>query len=428
MRILYLHQYFTLPSGAGGTRSYEMSRRLVAAGHRVTVITSTANLGEIFPPAAGWQTREVEGVHLEAVGVPYDNTMSFIERIRAFVRFAAHASWHAWKSDPDVVFATSTPLTIIIPALAVSLRRRVPLVFEVRDLWPELPIAVGALRHPLLKTAARCLEWIAYRASTHVVALSPGMARGVMRRGIPASKVTLIPNGCDVALFDVPAGNGDWVRQRLGMTPGQPLVVYAGAFGLVNGWGYLVDTAAAMEAIAPEVRFLLVGSGAEADKLKARAERAGILDRSLWVWPPMPKSQVPGLMAAATIAVSAFIPLKALQDNSANKFFDALAAGKPVAVNHEGWQADILRKSAAGIVLPADDAAKAAVLLSDFLHDPDRLKRASAASRRLARDVFSRDLLAARLARVLEAAAGKRPIGEAGEPSGNPAPGGAIEP
>ncbi len=422
MRILYLHQYFTLPSGAGGTRSYEMSRRLAAAGHRVTVITSTANLGEIFPPAAGWQARDVEGIHLEAVGVPYDNAMSFIERIRAFVRFAARASWHAAKFDPDVVFATSTPLTIIIPALAARLRRRVPLVFEVRDLWPDLPIAVGALRHPLAKAAARCLEWIAYRASTHVVALSPGMARGVMRRGIPASKVTVIPNGCDVALFEVPAVDGEWVRQRLGMTPGQPLVVYAGAFGLVNGLGYLVDLAASMRAIAPEIRFLLVGSGAEADELKAQAERAGILDRTLWIWPPVPKSQVPGLMAAATTAVSVVIPLKALEDNSANKFFDALAAGKPVAVNHEGWQADILRESAAGIVLPADDAAMAAGLLSDFLHDPDRLDKASAASRRLAHDVFSRDLLAARLAHVLEAAVGKRPAGNAGSPMGTRGP------
>ncbi len=428
MRILYLHQYFTLPSGAGGTRSYEMSRRLAAAGHRVTVITSTAKLGEIFPPAAGWQARDVEGVHLEAVSVPYDNAMSFIERIRAFVGFAARASWHAGKFEADVVFATSTPLTIIIPALAARLRRRVPLVFEVRDLWPDLPIAVGALRHPLAKAAARCLEWIAYHASTHVVALSPGMARGVMRRGIPASNVTVIPNGCDISLFDVPAENGDWVRERLGLAPGQPLVVYAGTFGLVNGLAYLVDLAASMKDIAPEIRFLLVGSGAEADGLRARAERAGILGDSLWIWPPMPKSRVPGLMAAATIAVSTVIPLKALQDNSANKFFDALAAGKPVAVNHEGWQADLLRDSSAGLVLPADDPANAAVLLSNFLRDPYRLERASAASRRLAQDVFSRDLLAARLARVLEAAAGKGPMGEAEDPAETWAPRGTIEP
>ena len=122
----------------------------------------------------------------------------------------------------------------------------------------------------------------------------------------------------------------------------------------------------------------------------------------------MAKSQVPELLAAATTAVSLFVPLEALWDNSANKFFDALAAGKPVAVNYEGWQADLLRESAAGIVLPADDPARAAVMLSEFLRDPGRLERASAASRRLANDVFHRDLLYVRLEGVLEAAAGRR--------------------
>lgn len=411
MRILYLHQYFTLPSGSGGTRSYEMSRRLAAAGHEVTMITSSACLEEPPPPERGWRSRDIDGVHMEIVNVPYDNAMSYIERFRAFIAFAVRASWHVRKFDADVVFATSTPLTIVIPALAAKLRRRIPLVLEVRDLWPELPIAVGALRNPFLKAAARGLEWLAYRASTHIVALSPGMARGVARRGFPASRVTVIPNGCDVALFDVPAGKGHWVRERLGLSQGQPLVVYAGTFGLVNGLSYLVETAAAARIAAPELRFLLVGHGAETRKLTGQAERAGILNRTLWIWPPMAKSQVPELLAAATTAVSLFVPLEALWDNSANKFFDALAAGKPVAVNYEGWQADLLRESAAGIVLPADDPARAAVMLSEFLRDPGRLERASAASRRLANDVFHRDLLYVRLEGVLEAAAGRRRSG-----------------
>ena len=421
MRILYLHQYFTLPSGAGGTRSYEMARRLAARGHTVTAITSSACLGDSWAPSAGWHAHELEGIHLEVVRVPYDNAMSFASRIRAFARFAALASLHVLKFKVDVVFATSTPLTIIIPALAARAWRRVPLVFEVRDLWPDLPIAMGALRHPLAKAAARCLEWIAYRASTHVVALSPGMARGVVRRGIPVSKVTVIPNACDMDLFDVPAERGRWVRDRLGIGPGQPLVVYAGTIGAINGAGYLVDVATAMRAVAPDVRFLIVGHGAEGGKVTAAAGRAGVLNDTLWIWPPMPKSQVPELLASATIAVSLFIPLEPMENNSANKFFDALAAGRPVAVNYGGWQADLLRENAAGIVLPADDPAKAAVALSEFLHDPARLAKASAASRRMANEMFHRDLLAARLAGILEAV-GSPPAGNADGPAGTRSP------
>ena len=188
MRIIYLHQYFTPPDRPGGTRSYEMARRLAAKGHGVTMITSSANLDETWAPSDGWHARELEGIRLEIVRVPYDNAMSFASRIRAFFRFAAAASRRVLKVKGDVVFATSTPLTIILPALTAKLFLRIPLVFEVRDLWPDLPIAVGALRDPLARTAARWLEWAAYHASAHIVALSPGMARGVMRRGIPASR------------------------------------------------------------------------------------------------------------------------------------------------------------------------------------------------------------------------------------------------
>jgi glycosyltransferase involved in cell wall biosynthesis len=367
----------------------------------VTMLTSSAGLGESWTPSAGWHSHEVEGIHLEVMHVPYSNKMSFPQRIKAFFRFALGASWHVRRFPADVVFATSTPLTIIIPGLAAKLRHRIPLVFEVRDLWPELPIAMGALRNPLARWAANWLEWLAYRSSTHVVALSPGMAEGVMRRGVPASQVTVIPNSCDVEMFDVPATRGDWVREQLGLSSEQPLIVYTGTFGLINGVSYLVEVAAALRDIAPEARFLLVGHGLEFDQVTALAEQKGVLNHTLWVWTPVMKAQVPDILAAATIATSVVIPLKPLYNNSANKFFDALAARKPVAINHGGWQADLLREQGAGVVLPPDDPVKAAIMLADFMRDFEGLHKASAAAKRLASEQFNRDLLYPRLEQAL---------------------------
>ncbi|MBD3176836.1 MAG: glycosyltransferase, partial [Armatimonadia bacterium] len=151
MHILYLHQYFCTPEGSSGTRSYEMARRLVAAGHRVTMVCSAANLGHLDLPA-GRSDLEIDGIHVIALNVAYSNRMSHLERIKAFYRFA----WGARQagraaSGVDVVFATSTPLTIAYPGVGASRRHRCPMVFEVRDLWPELPIAVGALRDPVSK-------------------------------------------------------------------------------------------------------------------------------------------------------------------------------------------------------------------------------------------------------------------------------------
>jgi glycosyltransferase involved in cell wall biosynthesis len=402
MRIIYLHQYFVDPAtSAGGSRSYEMARRLVAAGHQVTLLTSSALLPASWAPGAGWHAHEKDGIRIEVLRVPYGNEMPFGKRIEAFVAFALGASWRVRKHRADVVFATSTPLTILLPGLVARLWHRIPMVFEVRDLWPELPIAVGALRNPILKWAARVMERIAYHASVHVVALSPGIADGVVRRGIPATRVSVIPNSCDVSLFDVPADAGLAIRERLRLDPEQPLVVYAGTFGRINGVGYLVAVASAMRAIAPEVRFLLVGSGAERDQVIREAQRAGVWEDSLWVWPPVVKQEMPAVLAAATVAMSVFLPLEPMWNNSANKFFDALAAGKPVAINYGGWQADLLRESGAGVVLPAEDPMQAARALAMFLRNRGQLGNAAAAARELASTRFARDRLAKILERVL---------------------------
>jgi glycosyltransferase involved in cell wall biosynthesis len=400
MRILYLHQYFNTPQDSGGTRSYEMARRLVAAGHQVEMITSQRDVAD--SAARDWLETEESGIHVHWLPVPYSNAMSYWERIGAFFKFAVGAARKAASLKTDVVFATSTPLTIALPGIYAARRQGIPMVFEVRDLWPELPIAVGALRNPVLKWAARLLEWLAYHASAHIVALSPGMAEGVMQRGIPGERVTVIPNSSDVELFDVPSERGDVIRERLGLSPEQPLIVYTGTFGLINGVDYLVELAAAMREIAPEARFLLVGKGAEVPEVTQWARELGVLNHNLWIWDAIPKIEIPDILAAATIATSVVIPLEALNNNSANKFFDALAAGKPIAINHGGWQADLLRETGAGIVLPPDDFDLAARLLAGFVQDTARLQKASVAARELAYTRFSRDILASELEAVLQ--------------------------
>lgn len=402
VKILYLNQYFSAPTiGPGGMRAYELASHLLAAGYKITMLTSSASLGDAWAPSSGWHAHEIDGIQVEVLRLPYNNSMPFRERITVFLKFAWRAAWHVRKFDTDLVFASSTPLTIAIPALVAKFWHRVPLVFEVCDLWPELPIAVGALRDPVSKGMARLLEWLVYHASAHVVALSPGMAEGVMCRGIPAARVTVIPNSSDVELFDVPPERGNAIRTRLGLATDQPLIIYAGAFGLINGVGYLVELAAATREIAPEARFLLVGQGAEVQKVTQRARELGVLNHNLWIWDAIPKTEIPDLLAAATVATSVFIPLRPMWHNSANKFFDALAARKPVAINYGGWQADLLHETGAGIVLPPENLDEAARLLADFARDSDRLQQASAAARDLAYTRFARDALAAQLEAVL---------------------------
>jgi glycosyltransferase involved in cell wall biosynthesis len=201
MKIVYLHQYFNTPDTTGSTRSFEMARRWVEAGHEVHVVTTATE--PTSDPGHSWTTTREAGAYVHWCHIPYENAMGDRARMKAFLRFVFQAAPHARGLKGDVVFATSTPLTIILPAPYATLFRRTPIVFEVRDLWPEIPIATGRLGNPLLRFLARLLERVAYRSSRRIVALSEGMAAGVRAIGIPADRIVVAPNSCDVEMFDV---------------------------------------------------------------------------------------------------------------------------------------------------------------------------------------------------------------------------------
>ena len=351
------------------------------------------------------QEYELDGVKVLQINVSYDSKMGYLRRLAVFVWFMLVASWVAVRQrDVDVIFASSTPLTIAVPGIIASRVKGRPFVFEVRDLWPEVPVGLGVLRNRLLIALARGLEHLAYRCATHVIACSPGMKDGIVRAGVQFQKVSVIPNGCDNDLFDVPAEVGfDFVRQHPFLR-GRPLVVYTGAFGKVNGLDYLVRLAERVRGLDERVAFVLIGSGPEREGLVSLARELGVLNRNLWIMQEIPRKDLPGVLSAATIMVSTVIPNSVMWNNSANKFFDSLAAGRPIAINHGGWLADLLNESGAGIVLPQDDVGKAGEGLVQFLRSKDDLERARRAARSLACERFDRNQLVSQLECVLIAA------------------------
>jgi glycosyltransferase involved in cell wall biosynthesis len=390
VRITYIHQYFTTRSMSGGTRSYEQARRLVERGHDVQVITTTTTAAA---SSLSWRTTLEDGIRVHWLPVPYSNKMSYGRRIWAFLQFAVLSSIKATQLGGDVIFATSTPLTVAVPGIIAARLRRARFVFEIRDLWPELPVEVGALRNPIAIRFAFALARAAYRNADHVIALSQGMADGIASHGYPVERISVVPNASDLDLFATANQDAQHFRGANPWLEKRPLVVYVGTFGLVNGVSYLVRLAAEMANIDPEVRFLLVGDGAERTKVHDLADELSVLDRNLMILPEVPKAQVPGILGAATFATSVFLPFPGMAANSANKFFDALAASRPIAINYKGWQAEVLREADAGVVLDPVDVASAAKLLATRIRDEAWLEQARHASRQLAATRFSRDLL-----------------------------------
>ena len=348
-----------------------------------------------------WWTTVEAGIHVHWTRVPYANAMSVRERMAAFLQFSWRAARRAATIQADVVFATSTPLTIALPAVFAARRRHIPMVFEVRDLWPEIPIAIGALRDPLSRMAARWLERFAYRNAERVVALSPGMGEGVAQTGYPRSRIRIIPNGCDLDLFTAGQTSAQAFRAQYHWLAERPLVMYAGTLGRINGVGYLVDVAAVTQRLDPEIRFVVLGAGREAGAVEARARERGVLGRNFFMLPRVPKEQMPACLAAADVATSLVVDVKAIWANSANKFFDALASGTPILINYGGWQAALLEEHGAGIVVSPGDPAAAATALAALLRDRVKLREMGAAARSLAREKFDRDRLARDLESVL---------------------------
>lgn len=396
MRIIYIHQYFNTPAMAGGTRSYEMAKRLVASGHEVHMITSFRDECE----AKNWFYTVEDGVHVHWLPIFYSNILNYNQRIKTFIKFAYASAKKAASIPADVIFATSTPLTIALPAVYAARCQKIPMVFEVRDLWPELPIAIGALKNPLAKYAARRLERFAYKNAKRIIALSPGMATGVKKTGYPAHHISIIPNSCDLDLFQPNQKQATHFRTEHVELGERPIILYPGTLGKINGVGWLVRLAARLQTLGSDCCFVIVGAGVEWNDVQTLASEQGVLGKNFFIYPQMPKQKLVAAFSAASVIVSLFIDLPAMEANSANKFFDALASGTAIAINYGGWQADLIKKYGVGLTLSRNINSAADSLL-DFLSDQEKILEYGDNGRKLAVSHYSRDDLAKKLEKVL---------------------------
>lgn len=401
MRIIYLHQYFTTADSNGGTRSYEFARRLVRDGHEVHVVTTERDASK---RTRGWNVSNVEGISVHSISQPYDNSMRPTARLRAFVQFALRASVRARGLGGDVVLATSTPLTIVIPGIVATVGRSTPFVMEVRDLWPSVPIAMGYLRNPLARFLARSLEKVAYRRASKVIALSPGMAEGVAAVGCNPEKISVIPNVSDVDRFRDAGVDPSWFYEKYPELNNRRFVVYTGTFGHVNGVEYMAALAKEYATYDPNLAFVAIGDGARKKFVAECASGLGVLDVNFFMLDPVPKRDLPSILAASLASSSWVIPVKELEANSANKLFDAFAARRPVLINHGGWQEELLTSTGAGLSLDPSEPARSAKVLFDHLADQRWIDSANRASERLGSTRFEVEELFRQFKILLESA------------------------
>lgn len=401
MKVLYLHQYFTLPTQAGGTRSYEMAQQLIAHGHQVTMVCGLEGNAKIDLP----QTKNknicrgmVDGIDVIQISVPYSNNMGMVARAKSFVSFAWQSTKYALKEDYDVLFATSTPLTAGIPGIIMKMFRRKKFIFEVRDLWPELPKALG-MTNPFWIGCMSILEWLSYHLADGCIGLSPGICDGIKKRSQKNKPIEMVPNGCDLDIFK-PS-----LKEPLhldGISATDKVAIFTGAHGIANGLDAVLDAAKEVKTMGREdIKFAFIGKGGVKDHLMERAKNEG-LDNCLF-YAPIPKMQLAKVVASATVGMMVLKNVPAFYyGTSPNKFFDYIASGLPILNNYPGWLAGMIEENKMGEVVEPDNAKAFAETLVRMVDDPASREEYSKNARAFAEKEFDREKLGGRFVTFFE--------------------------
>lgn len=401
MKILYFHQHFGTPKGSSGTRSYAMARALITDEHQVTMVCGSYQRADLDLPydfSQSWARGEIDGIDVISLPLAYSNRDGLVKRAFTFLRFALRSINIALKHDYDLLLATSTPLTAGMPGIAASLLRRKLFVFEVRDLWPELPRALG-VKNPFILGGMSILEWLSYRTAQACIGLSPGIVEGIQKRAQPSKTIAMIPNGSDLELFQ-PKSRADL---NLPDIPDDAFVAaFTGAHGIANGLDAVLAAAAVLkEKGEKRIKLLFIGDGKEKDRLVQQA-KADDLDNCLFI-DPMPKTELASLLGSLNCGLMILKNVPAFYyGTSPNKFFDYISAGLPVLNNYPGWLANLITENQCGTAVPPNDPHTFAEALINMADHPEICRQMGKNARALAESQFARDKLAKEFVTFLE--------------------------
>jgi glycosyltransferase involved in cell wall biosynthesis len=375
MKILVVHQYYLGPGQPGGSRFNEFARLWAESGHEVTVIAGNLNYatGEVPEHYRGqWYKREMDGdVQVWRCHVPATYGRSYMGRMWAFLGFTLSSVTAAMRvGRPDVVIATSPPLVAAIPGWVVARcrGRRVPLIFEIRDLWPESAITTNVLRRDSLLTKMLfALERWACRKADRVNVLTPAFRDDIVRRGLATpDKVVFVPNGADARVFQ-PARRDNAVRRAYGWGD-RFVVMYAGAHGRANAVGQLLE-AASLLGDRPEVLIACVGDGPERSALQEEARGRGLTN--IMFCGPQPKDRMPEFVNACDVGAAVLQNNPTFRTVYPNKVFDYMACERPTLLAIDGVARTLVCEEArAGVFAEPENGPALAAAIRQLADDP----------------------------------------------------------
>lgn len=409
MRVLYIHQYFSTPDGAAWTRSYWFAKELIANGHAVTILCGSSQrciTGLTQPFSKDKRQGFVDGIEVIEINIDYSNYDSFFMRIIKFFKFIIKTIKIVLTEKYDLLFATSTPLTVATLGILAKVIRRKPFVLEIRDLWPELPKAMGVITNPFVLGVIGILERMAYRFADVGIGLSPGICKGMARfNNLPKERIILIPNGCDVEFFQKAyQDNNHEISPMLNSLLFTKFTcVFCGAHGIANGLDAALDAALVLQKKgAQNIALIFIGDGKMKPHLLERVKKEQLFN--CYFFDSMPKRVLSFVLQQAGIGMMLLQNVPAFYyGTSPNKFFDYIASGLPVLNNYPGWVAELIQEAECGIVVPPDSPEAFANALIDFVNLSEKQHEYfSQNALKLAKEKFDRNKLAKEFVKICE--------------------------
>jgi len=406
MKIVVIHQYFLRPGESGGSRFNEMTSYWVEKGHEVTVIAGQVHYasGDKAPEYKGkvvveeWQ----DGVRVLRAYTPSSFHRSIVGRMWAFGAFGLGASVALMTHirEADVVVATSPSLLVLLPGLVAKFGRKWPLIFEVRDLWPESAVSTGVLSEssPITKFAY-FLERMGYKSADRINVLTPAFRKNITERGLAKdSKIVFIPNGADIELFE--PGEPDLeLRKRYGWED-KFVVLYAGAHGIANHLWQYIDAAELLKD-RDDIVLASVGFGPQKDDLIAETKRRGLTNLH-WI-DAVSKEEMPGLLRSVDVGAAILKKVDTFKTVYPNKVFDYMSCGRATLLAIDGVARELVTNDAkAGVYAEPENPEELAEKIRWMADHQDEVKEMGVRGRRFVEENFSRSALAQRYLDVMK--------------------------
>lgn len=375
-------------------------------GHNVTVITCAPNhpQGRVYEGYRNrfYQRETKDGIAVIRVWTFVTANEGFFKRTLNYISYMCSAVVVSlFLPKADVVLSTSPQFFNGLAGYFVGKMRRIPWVLEIRDLWPESIVTVGAIKS---QAVIKMLEWIerfAYRNADHIVPVTDSFKVYILGKGIEAGKITVVKNGVDLAQYR-PVDGASELAEELGLT-GKFIVSYFGTHGMAHHLETILDAARRLNN-SPNIVFLMVGDGAERQTLVRMRDTMGL--KNVMMLDQQPKSRMPELWALSDVSLVLLKKSDLFKTVIPSKIFESLAMAKPIVLGVEGESADLLRAAQAGLCIEPEDADQLVARVLELSRDTQLRQRLGSSGRRFVMEQFDRIILARKLASVIEMVCG----------------------